>query len=283
MATDVPGASGSPAQHDVGWHPDRINPNLQRYWDGTGWTQQRRWVARQWMIEPLPGMPAGVAPGMAPPMASPPGPTGSGDPAPAGAAPPPPPPGQGPAQAPSQRYPAPPAAASGAQYAYQQPYAASSARRAAARPVALTGTLVSLLVSSIVVIIGSFTPWLTVSVGPISQSANGSDSVTSTLIGLQGGWLTFAGGLIMLIFVVLIAVSGESNIATATLIVAVVTAGFAIYDLVRTAQKISEASNVSSLGNGPLRPDISVGWGLIVCVIGALAAVVFAFLETRRP
>src|SRR6185437_15586639 len=69
---------------DPGWFPDRMNPNVQKYWDGNGWTAQRRWVAGQWQLEPLPGVPrtpAGpgvaaasgsfAAPGMgAPPMDS---------------------------------------------------------------------------------------------------------------------------------------------------------------------------------------------------------------------
>ena len=43
----------------------RMSPNLQKYWDGSGWIAQRRWIAGQWVSEPPPGAPvaAGAVPG----------------------------------------------------------------------------------------------------------------------------------------------------------------------------------------------------------------------------
>jgi hypothetical protein len=36
------------ADRRVDWHPDRIKPNVQRYWNGTEWSAQRQWVGGRW-------------------------------------------------------------------------------------------------------------------------------------------------------------------------------------------------------------------------------------------
>jgi hypothetical protein len=41
-------SSASGTIKEPGWYPDRINPNVQNYWDGHGWSAQRRWEAGRW-------------------------------------------------------------------------------------------------------------------------------------------------------------------------------------------------------------------------------------------
>jgi hypothetical protein len=235
------------AQPEPGWYPDRITPNLQKYWDGSAWIAQRRWIGGQWVSEPPPGVvpQAGVAAG-------------------GGAVP-----GYAPAGYAGRPY----VATSGA----------SPAARSLARPT-LTGSSIGLFVCSVLVIVGSITPWITVSAVTLSVSANGTDSGISQLIGVNG-WITFAGGLILLIVFCLMAIQPEPLYRTLALVVAVVVAGFAVYDLVRVVQKVSQASSVSSAVSPvarALQPDINVGWGLIVLALAALGAVVFAIVDTRN-
>ena len=51
---EISGASRTAKEKTPGWEPDHINPNLQRYWDGSAWTATRRWVAGQWIDESAP-------------------------------------------------------------------------------------------------------------------------------------------------------------------------------------------------------------------------------------
>ncbi|HXA75292.1 MAG TPA: DUF2510 domain-containing protein [Acidimicrobiales bacterium] len=227
-----------------GWYPDRVSPNLQKYWDGTAWIAQRRWIGGKWMSEPPPGVtpdPSGIA------------------------------------------------AASGTAHGYAAgPYASTSRLNTGSRSVTtptLTGSAIGLFCFSVLLIVGSFTPWVTVSIASFSASASGTDGSISDLIGVNG-WITFAGALLLLILFVLMAVNPEPLYRTLTLIIGVVVAGFAVYDLVRIAQKISQASSVAPTFNAsPLRglqPDINVGWGLIVLVIAALGALVCAVVQARN-
>jgi hypothetical protein len=216
-------------------------PNLQKYWDGSGWIAQRRWMGGKWTNEPVsvPGMPA--TPG-------------------AGAA---------------------------GQYSgfSSQPMGGAPAR--SFTPVSkVTAGTIGLLISSILLVVGSFTPWITVSVASLSVSISGTDSGISDLIGVNG-WITFAGAILLFILVCMSVISNEQMFRSFALIIAVVVTGFAVYDLVRIVQKLSQVSPVHPGIGGPsalnaLAPDINVGWGLIVLVIGALGALVCAIGEARK-
>lgn len=233
-----------PDESAPGWYPDRISPNLQKYWDGTSWIAQRRWIGGKWVSE----SPPGAAPDTSAVAA------GSG---------------------------------TAAGYA-ARPYASASRLNMGTRSVTtptLTGSAIGLFCFSVLLIVGSFTPWVTVSIASISASASGTDGSISDLIGVNG-WITFAGALVLLILFCLIAVNGEPLYSTLALVIGVVVAGLAIYDLARIVQKISQASSVAPTFNAsPLRglqPDVDVGWGLIVLVIAALGALVCAVMQARN-
>ena len=61
----------------------------------------------------------------------------------------------------------------------------------------------------------------------------------STLIGVDG-WVTFIGGVLLVIFACFAMASEELQFAIFTAIIAAVTAVFAIYDMFRIVQKISQ-------------------------------------------
>jgi len=236
-------------EKEPGWYPDRVAPNVQKYWDGTGWIAQRRWLAGQWVSEPVPGMP--TVPGATTATA-----TGANANANANAAAYP---GFGP-----------------------RPYAASPMGHGQQQTVTF-GTI-GLLISGVMLIVGSFTPWVTVSIASLSISASGTNSGISDLIGVNG-WITFAGGVLVLVSVLMAAVSGDAVFRTLTLLTAVVVTGFAVYDLVRILQKISQQSPAHPTFNGApitaLQASASVGWGLIVVVIGAVGALLCAVGQAR--
>ncbi len=228
-----------PAEREPGWHPDRMNPNLQKYWDGSEWTATRRWVSGQWVDE----SPAAPEPSSVPPSTNP---------------------GLQQVRAPAHPY-------------------ASTTPPTARSSTTVTGTSAGLLVCCVLLILGSFTPWITVSFANQSLSAAGTDSSISDLIGING-WITFSAGILLFVLVCMMVVSGEPLFRTLALVIALVTAGVAIYDLVRILQKISQASSpsVNGIPVSGLRPDNSIGWGLIVVVIGAIGALICAVGESRN-
>jgi hypothetical protein len=234
---DGVGARRVQSDRAPGWHPDHINPNLQRYWDGSEWTAVRRWVAGKWLDE-------------APPVPAHTGamPTGSAN-----------------------------------------PYAAAPARPRVStahtgRPTTIiTAGVAGLLVCSILLVLGSFTPWLSISIAGHGTSVSGTDSGISQLIGVNG-WITFSAGILLFILTCMIVVSGEPLFRSVALVIALAAAGFAIYDLVRMLQKISQAASSSSTGLGAaFHTDNDIGWGLIVVVIGGIGAFLCAMSIRSDP
>jgi hypothetical protein len=127
-----------------------------------------------------------------------------------------------------------------------------------------------LLACGIAVMYGSVGEWVHISgslgIANFHVSYNGIDPGISTLIGVNG-WVTFIGGILLVIFACFEMTSEEQLLGVFTILIAAVAAIFAIYDMFRIVQKISQVpASVSS--------DVSVGWGLI-CV---LCATVFATL-----
>ena len=164
-----------------------------------------------------------------------------------------------------------------------RPYAAAPVGHSQPASTVTFGTI-GLLISSVLLIVGSFTPWVTVSFAGLNISASGTNSGISDAIGVNG-WITFAGGVLLLVFVCMAAVTADAVFRSLALITAVVVTGFAVYDLVRIAQKVSQASPAHPTLNGApitaFQANASVGWGLIVVVIGALGALLCAVGQTR--
>jgi hypothetical protein len=121
-----------------------------------------------------------------------------------------------------------------------------------------------LLVCGIAVMYGSVGEWIHISgslgIANFHVSYNGIDPGISTLIGLNG-WVTFIGGILLVVFACFEMTSEERLLGVFTVLIAAVTAVFAIYDMVRIVQKISQVP-------ASVSPDVSVGWGLI-CVLSA--------------
>ncbi|MGO9854516.1 MAG: hypothetical protein ACLPYY_05695 [Acidimicrobiales bacterium] len=136
------------------------------------------------------------------------------------------------------------------------------------------GVLV-LLVCGIALMFGSVGSWVHVSgsfgVANFHASINGTDPGISTLIGVNG-WVTFIGGILLVIFGCSAATSEEVQLAIFTAIIAAATAVFAIYDMFRMVQKISQVPPSAGA-------NISVGWGLICVLSAAVLATLIAIVK----
>lgn len=122
------------------------------------------------------------------------------------------------------------------------------------------------VVAGIALMYGSVGTWIQVngSVGTIhfSASLNGIDQGITTLIGING-YVTFIGGIVVLVLGGLALSSEDRLLVILTTLVTLAVLIFAIYDMFRIVQKI-EALPASVLTH------VNVGWGLI-CVLSAAA------------
>jgi hypothetical protein len=130
-----------------------------------------------------------------------------------------------------------------------------------------------LLVCGIALMYGSVGAWVhlsgSVGVADLRVSLNGIDPGISTLISVNG-WVTFIGGILIVIFACFEMTSEDIQLGILTTLIAGVTTVFAIYDMFRIVQKISQVP--SSAG-----ANASVGWGLI-CVLTAAVLATFVAL-----
>jgi hypothetical protein len=243
-----PSASGTIKA--AGWYPDRINPTLQNYWNGHSWSAQRQWMSGRWFDVEMTPYAGGVLPaGAVPHHARPSGPI------------------------PYQNLTRP----------LYTPRPSIAPHRTSTRTVTLA--MMGLLVCSVIIIVGSLTPWITVAFGVLSSSVNGNDAGISTVIGVDG-WVTFAGGILLFVLVGFTAFTGERAWRVCAVGLALAVGGFATYDLVRIIQKISTFSAASN-SSGKVASsilthfDVNVGWGLIILLVGAFGAILFALGDLK--
>ncbi len=145
------------------------------------------------------------------------------------------------------------------------PYAPLAANRRGA-PATLNMGLLLLMVSGIALMFGSVGSWihLSGSVGILTYhtSLNGTDQGISQLIGVNG-YVTFIAGVVLLVFGGLALTNDDLVLAVVTFAAAAATLIFAIYDMFRIVQKITQVHPVAGA-------SLSVGAGLI-CVLSAAA------------
>ena len=132
-----------------------------------------------------------------------------------------------------------------------------------------------LLVCGIALMYGSVGAWVHVSgnvgVADLEAFINGIDPGVTNLISVNG-WVTFIGGVLVVIFACFAMTSAELQLALLTTVIAVVTAVFAVYDMFRIVQKISQVPSGAST-------DVSVGWGLICVLSAAVLAILIAIVR----
>jgi len=155
------------------------------------------------------------------------------------------------------------------------PYISTGPVRLRSTGFTLNLGLLLLLACGIGLMYGSVGEWIHVS-GSLSVvdfhvSINGIDPTVSTLIGVNG-WVTFIGGILLVIFACFEMTSEEALLSILTTIIAFVTAIFAIYDMFRMVQKISQVPSAVSA-------DVSVGWGLICVLAAAVVALLVALVR----
>jgi hypothetical protein len=163
----------------------------------------------------------------------------------------------------------------------QPPSVGSPIARASTSSVSFKPVTLILLISAVLLIVGSVTPWLSATVFGHTANVDGTSGVIAHSIGTNG-WITFIAGILLLLLDAVSVFSADS-IRNATPLVAAVALGFATYDLVRILQKISKVhSSVVSFGAVHLSVSENVGYGLILVVIGAVGAMAASYVKMSK-
>ena len=155
------------------------------------------------------------------------------------------------------------------------PYLPGGTVRSKSTGFTLNLGLLLLLVCGVALMYGSVGEWVHVSgslgIANFHVSVNGIDPTISTLITVNG-WVTFIGGILLVVFACFEMTSEEVQLSIFTTVIAAVTAVFAIYDMFRIVQKISQVPST-------LSADVSVGWGLICVLSAAVLATLIALVR----
>lgn len=155
------------------------------------------------------------------------------------------------------------------------PYVSAPLSRSKATGFTLNMGVFLLLVCGIALMYGSIGEWVHISgrlgVADFHASFNGVDPAVSTLIGVNG-WVTFIGGTLLVIFACFEMTSDELQLSILTTLIAAVTTIFAIFDMVRIAQKLSQVPSTAGA-------NASVGWGLICVLSAAVLATLIAVVS----
>lgn len=156
------------------------------------------------------------------------------------------------------------------------PYQQVAGSRAQAGPGTLSAGVVLLMICGVALMLGSVGSWVHVtgSVGGVAAlhaSVNGTDPAISSLISVNG-YVTFIGGIVLLVFDGLALNSDDPFLAVLTALVAAGTMVFAIYDMFRIVQKISQVTTSAGA-------SVSVGAGLICVLSAAVLAMLVAIVR----
>lgn len=227
---DVLGRHAVKSSRKRGWYALGENPNEQSYWDGEKWAGVRQFVAgRGWIASEGTPAEALASPEVAPRVERR---------------------GKNPYR----------------QTAWAPRVTGSSA------PTTLSIGVILIMISGIALMVGSVNEWIHVTgvlgIVDFHGTVIGIDQSVTNLIGVNG-WATFIGGVVLLVLGGLSLNSEDVLLAVLTTIAALVVTIFAIYDMFRIVQKISQLPPAAG-------PSVNVGWGLICVLAAAVVAVVVA-------
>ena len=171
--------------------------------------------------------------------------------------------------------PAPGAPAPAAARLSANPYAPPSHAKPKTTPATVNVGVLLMMASAITMMYGSVGSWIrlsgSVGILGLHLNVNGTDAAISTLISVNG-YVTFIAGIVLLLFAGLALTNDDMLLAILTFVVAGATLVFAIYDMFRIVQKISQVT--TSPGS-----SISVGWGLIAVLSAAVVAMLVALVR----
>lgn len=163
-----------------------------------------------------------------------------------------------------------------------RPTAAAVAHQDSPKPGPQSAFLPAIIfLGGLATMVGSALPWVTAAFLGHQATVAGTDHALTSTIGVNG-WETFGGGAALLALGGLMIVSGERALRWLALLLALATAGFAAYDIVRIIEKIDDAHNRAAAQLGPLAAHLAghvwVGYGLVTVVVAAGVTLLATFL-----
>ena len=146
------------------------------------------------------------------------------------------------------------------------PYSPIISGRSTSTPATFSLAVLVTMVCGVTLMFGSVGTWVQVQGTSATSQLNGLDQQVSVLIGVNG-YVTFIGGIVLVILGGLALSSEETLLVVLTILVSLAVLVFSIFDVFRIVQKISQLP-------ASINPHVSVGWGLICVLSAAVLAMV---------
>ena len=155
------------------------------------------------------------------------------------------------------------------------PYAPPAYTKPKTTPATVNVGFLLMMASAITLMYGSVGSWIrltgSLDILGLRLNINGTDTAISSLISVNG-YVTFIGGIVLLVFAGLALTNDDMLLAILTALIAAATLVFAVYDMVRVVQKISQVTMLPG-------SSVSVGWGLIAVLSAAVVAMLVSLVR----
>jgi hypothetical protein len=133
------------------------------------------------------------------------------------------------------------------------------------------GGAAALFISGVLMMAGSTAAWVTTTISGRTVSQPGIVG-SGSLFTQVNGWLTFIVGAVLLVLGAVMIVSGEPALRLLALLFSLTAVGFGVSYLIRILHDISKAHATH---------NTTVGWGLIVVLVGAVGSVISVLVDLR--
>ncbi|HEX6393932.1 MAG TPA: hypothetical protein VFZ97_10850 [Acidimicrobiales bacterium] len=153
-----------------------------------------------------------------------------------------------------------------------------------ARKSGITASRVVLLLTGVLLIVGSVSPWISVSLFGNTVSVDGTDRAISNAITMNG-WITVALGIVMILVGTLMMTSSQTVLQLLALSVSAMALAFTTYFVVRVVQELSRADAATarfSLVGRSVPVHEHIAWGLILLLVAAVVGVIGSGVDFRE-
>ena len=153
-----------------------------------------------------------------------------------------------------------------------------------AKKSGIKASRVVLLLTGVLLIIGSVTPWVSVSLFGHTVIIDGTDRAISNATTING-WITVALGIVMILVSSLMMTSSQTVLQLLALSVSAIALCFATYFVARVVQELSRADAAaarSSLVGRSVPVHEHIAWGLILLLVAAVVGVIGSGVDFRE-
>ena len=141
---------------------------------------------------------------------------------------------------------------------------------------------IALLVSATCLIVGSLSPWATLSSFGLTLTSTGTDAKLTSTNDFVSGWITLIAGIALVLLAGLMLIARQPIWRSIATLLALCTVGYSIYALIDVYQTIHQNHRVPGLA--PILHSLGspvIGFGLIMVVVASGVAAVASLAHSR--